>query len=230
MPLSSIVTLVACVSGAAGRSWRDDVRAGRLSRPALSGRDHPLRRVAVSCLQLSLRDVELIPAECGITVAHESIRRWRLNFGGDFASKPRRRRPRPGDTWPLDQVFCASAANCLASGVPSISTGWCSTSWCRTAGTPAQPSTSSSGCCMHRDTSRGTSSPMGCAATGLRGGWRCPVCAMSSAGGGTTGRRTRIGRRADGSDRCGGSSRPSRPSASSHRTRSSTVTSARAVT
>lgn len=54
---------------------------------------------------LSLRDVELILAERGITVAHESIRRWCLKFGGDFASRLRRRRPRPGDTWHLDEVF-----------------------------------------------------------------------------------------------------------------------------
>jgi putative transposase len=54
---------------------------------------------------LSLRDVELILAERGITVAHESIRRWCLKFGHDFASRMRRRRPRPRDTWHLDEVF-----------------------------------------------------------------------------------------------------------------------------
>jgi putative transposase len=54
---------------------------------------------------LSLRDVELILAERGITVAHESIRRWCLRFGSDFAARLRRRRPRPGDTWHLDEVF-----------------------------------------------------------------------------------------------------------------------------
>jgi putative transposase len=54
---------------------------------------------------LSLRDVELILAERGITVAHESIRRWCLTFGADIASKLRRSRPRPGDTWHLDEVF-----------------------------------------------------------------------------------------------------------------------------
>ena len=31
---------------------------------------------------LSLRDVELILAERGITVTHESIRQWCLRFGG----------------------------------------------------------------------------------------------------------------------------------------------------
>jgi putative transposase len=53
---------------------------------------------AVWLFSLSLRDVELILAERGITVAHESIRRWCLKCGGDFASGLRRRRPRPSDT------------------------------------------------------------------------------------------------------------------------------------
>jgi putative transposase len=44
---------------------------------------------------LSLRDVELILAERGISVTHESIRQWCLRFGTDFARKLRRRRPRP---------------------------------------------------------------------------------------------------------------------------------------
>ena len=54
---------------------------------------------------LSLRDVELILAERGILVTHESIRRWCIKFGADFAQRLRRRRPRPGDTWHLDEVF-----------------------------------------------------------------------------------------------------------------------------
>ena len=54
---------------------------------------------------LSLRDVELILAERGILVTHESIRRWALKFGADFAGKLRKRRPRPGETWHMDEVF-----------------------------------------------------------------------------------------------------------------------------
>jgi putative transposase len=52
---------------------------------------------------LSLRDVELILAERGVVVTHESIRHWRLKLGADFASRLRRRRPQPGDTWHLDE-------------------------------------------------------------------------------------------------------------------------------
>ncbi len=58
---------------------------------------------------LSLRDVELILAERGIGVTHESIRQWGLKFGGDFARKLRRRRPRPGDTWHMDEMLILSA-------------------------------------------------------------------------------------------------------------------------
>jgi putative transposase len=54
---------------------------------------------------LSLRDVELILSERGITVRHESVRQWCLKFGADFARKLRRRRPKSGDTWHLDEVF-----------------------------------------------------------------------------------------------------------------------------
>ncbi len=53
---------------------------------------------------LSLRDVELLLAERGVIVSYESVRRWCLKFGRSFADKLRRR-PRPGDTWPLDEVF-----------------------------------------------------------------------------------------------------------------------------
>jgi transposase-like protein len=54
---------------------------------------------------LSVRDVELILAERGIDVTHESVRWWCLRFGADLASKLRRRRPRPGDTRHLDEVY-----------------------------------------------------------------------------------------------------------------------------
>ena len=58
---------------------------------------------------LSLRDVELILAERGVTVTHESIRCWCRRFGADFARRLRRRRPKPGDAWHLDEVLILSA-------------------------------------------------------------------------------------------------------------------------
>jgi putative transposase len=54
---------------------------------------------------LSFRDVELLLAERGVLVSYESIRRWCLKFGASFANSLRRRRPKPGDKWHLDEVF-----------------------------------------------------------------------------------------------------------------------------
>ncbi len=57
------------------------------------------------CFSLSLRDVELILAARGVVVSYESIREWGLRFGRLFANALKRRRPRPGDKWHLDEVF-----------------------------------------------------------------------------------------------------------------------------
>src|SRR3954471_15412949 len=57
------------------------------------------------CFSLSLRDVELILAARGVVVSYESIREWGLRFGRLFANQLKRRRPRPGDKWFMDEVF-----------------------------------------------------------------------------------------------------------------------------
>src|SRR6202035_5565071 len=54
---------------------------------------------------LSLRDVELLLAERGVVVSYETVRRWCKKFGQSFAECIRRRRPRPGDRWHIDEVF-----------------------------------------------------------------------------------------------------------------------------
>jgi putative transposase len=54
---------------------------------------------------LSLRDVEDLLAERGITVSYEAIRYWCAKFGPDYARRLRRLRGRLGDTWFLDEVF-----------------------------------------------------------------------------------------------------------------------------
>jgi putative transposase len=61
--------------------------------------------VAVSPLSPQLREVEeLMPAR-GVVVWYETIRRWCAKFGSAYARELRRRRPRAGDTWHLDEVF-----------------------------------------------------------------------------------------------------------------------------
>jgi transposase-like protein len=37
--------------------------------------------------------------------SHETIHQWCRKFGQTFANGLRRRRPRPGDKWHLDEVF-----------------------------------------------------------------------------------------------------------------------------
>src|ERR671910_501055 len=53
---------------------------------------------------LSLRMVEEMLAARGILVSHETVRQWALKFGQGFANGIRRRLPRPGDKWHLDEV------------------------------------------------------------------------------------------------------------------------------
>src|SRR5919107_1066540 len=57
------------------------------------------------CFSLSLREVELILAARGVVVSYETIRAWSLRFGRTYAKSLKRRRPRPGDKWFMDEVF-----------------------------------------------------------------------------------------------------------------------------
>jgi putative transposase len=54
---------------------------------------------------LSYRDVEELLFVRGVTVSYEAIRNWCRKFGQQYANQLRRRRPRPGDKWHLDEVL-----------------------------------------------------------------------------------------------------------------------------
>jgi putative transposase len=54
---------------------------------------------------LSYRDVEELLFARGMIVTYEAIRKWCRTFGQAYANQRRRRRPRPGDKWHLDEVF-----------------------------------------------------------------------------------------------------------------------------
>ncbi len=54
---------------------------------------------------LSYRDVEELLAERGVILTYETVRQWCRKFGQTYANTLRRRRPRPGDKWHLDEVF-----------------------------------------------------------------------------------------------------------------------------
>ena len=58
---------------------------------------------------LSLRMIEEMLAARGIIISHETVRQWARKFGQAFANQIRRRLPRPGDTWHLDEVVITIA-------------------------------------------------------------------------------------------------------------------------
>jgi putative transposase len=55
--------------------------------------------------QLSLRDIEELLFERGVTVTYETIRCWCDKFGKGFAHRAKAARRKPGSTWHLDEMF-----------------------------------------------------------------------------------------------------------------------------
>lgn len=55
---------------------------------------------------LSLRDVEEMLAERGISVTYETIRCWCIKFGPQIAQNLRPRRQAPSPRWHLDEMVC----------------------------------------------------------------------------------------------------------------------------
>jgi putative transposase len=54
---------------------------------------------------LSFREVEELMLVRGVIVTYETIRQWCAKFGPVYPAGLRRRQPRPGDKWHLDEVF-----------------------------------------------------------------------------------------------------------------------------
>ncbi len=54
---------------------------------------------------MSFRDVEELMTARGVVLSYETVRRWTLKFGQQYANDLRRRRAQPGDKWHLDEVF-----------------------------------------------------------------------------------------------------------------------------
>ncbi len=61
--------------------------------------------VAVSPVTAELPRRRGAHAGPGVIVTHETIRQWCAKFGPVYAAGLRRRQPRPGDEWHLDEVF-----------------------------------------------------------------------------------------------------------------------------
>jgi putative transposase len=80
-----------------------------LSSPSYAGHRFPAEIISHAVwlyfrFALSLRMVDELLAARGIMVSHESVRQWALKFGQGFATLIRRRLPRAGDKWHLDEV------------------------------------------------------------------------------------------------------------------------------
>jgi putative transposase len=77
--------------------------------PIYAGHRHPAEIISYAAwlylwFPLNLRIVEEMLAARGISVTYETIRQWGLKFGREFANRIRRRAPRRGDKWRLDEV------------------------------------------------------------------------------------------------------------------------------
>ena len=80
----------------------------------------------------------------GVVVSYETIRRWCAKFGQAYANQLRRRRPRLGDKWHLDEVFVKiNGHHRLPVAWQSTSTATSWTCWCSRGETPRPPSGSS---------------------------------------------------------------------------------------
>ena len=64
-----------------------------------------------------------------IVVSDETVRAWGLRFGRQFANEMKRRRPKPGDKWRLDEAFIRIDNKQQYPWRVVTRTGMCWTSW-----------------------------------------------------------------------------------------------------
>lgn len=77
--------------------------------PRYAGYRYPAEIIATAVwlyfrFPLSLRMIEELLAARGITVSYETVRQWARKFGPEIDTRLRRRVPRRGDKWHLDEV------------------------------------------------------------------------------------------------------------------------------
>lgn len=78
--------------------------------PSYEGQRYPVEVIS-HCVWLYFRfplsfgEVEELTLRRGVIVSHGTVRRWCGKFGQQYVNTLRRRQPRPGDTWHLDEVF-----------------------------------------------------------------------------------------------------------------------------
>ena len=84
---------------------------------------------------LSLRLAEEMLLERGIVVSCETIRRWAMKFGADYARRLKRNAPTATTYGVSTRSSSPSVARGAISGAPSIRTDMCSTKSCKSTGT-----------------------------------------------------------------------------------------------
>jgi putative transposase len=82
-----------------------------MTRPPISYKRHRFARAIIAHavwlyfrFPLSMRLVEEMLAERGIVVSYETVRRWAMKFGPDFARRLKRKAAGRDDVWHLDEV------------------------------------------------------------------------------------------------------------------------------
>ena len=76
-----------------------------VSRVPVFARDHQPLRLAVPPVPVERPRRAGADARTWCRVSYETIRAWCERFGQEYANQLRRRGPRPGDKWHLDEVF-----------------------------------------------------------------------------------------------------------------------------
>jgi hypothetical protein len=105
---------------------------------------------------LSLRDVEELLAERGVSVTYETIRAWCAKFGQSYAAGLRRRRARPSDKWHLDEVqLKIKGKRATGCGGRSTSTASSLTYWSSSVAISTRPKRSYDVCWRRPGPSRG---------------------------------------------------------------------------
>ena len=66
---------------------------------------------------LSFLDVEDLPAQRGIDVSYETVRRWSIKIGLAYAKTLRRAHPRADTRWHLFEVFVSINGKCVHFGL-----------------------------------------------------------------------------------------------------------------
>ena len=147
--------------------------------PSYKGHRYPVEVIAHAVLlyfrfPLSFREVEELMLERGVMVSYETVRRWCLKFGQAYAHGLRRRRPRPGDKWHLDEVFVKINGELTYLWRAVDADGAVLDILVQTGGTPLRPGASSANCSRRPARYRGWWSPTSCAPTAPPTEKSCP--------------------------------------------------------